>query len=649
MSAPRIQLLVSLAIGLAAAAMVAYVCSDSMRTSLLGRLCWRLELVTYDFRAANSAPDAPNPDIVLVTIDELSLSQLGVWPWSREYHARIIRNLTRAGAALIGLDVIMSTVSGEASAEAAAANQPLGWEPPLSAADLALERALAASGRTVLAANIAQESLPGQQMDASLTQAQFPHWRFEDAARGTGLIGMLQDDDGVIRRSRISRTYQDEQLFTMPVVLAALKRGVEPSQVAGQVARGAGLRAGDLDPSFLISFRTPDRGFTRIPYYRVLRGQFSRQDVQGKIVLIGATAQTLQDSHNTPLALRIRTAPTTGPASRLPGVEIIADALDTILRGSYIRRASAGLTLILACLIGALVTLVEMRVRPVWAVLAAWLPSQLGSLVFVLVMWQLYRLWVPVIPLALTGSLSYVGVLVYLELTSERQRRKLHQSWSQRVSPEVLQVILSNPAMTQVAGKKLQATVLFTDLQGFTTFCHASPPEVVVENLNRCLALITGCIRRHGGTVHKFIGDGVMAVFGDPVQQPDHAMRAIRSACDMQQEMERLRANLDADAWVPNLRVGIHTGELVAGDIGSGEMFEYTVIGDTVSTASRLEGLNKEYGTGIMISDATLQAAGEGVPARRLGLAEIRGRPEPMEVFGVDPWKPIIVPNTTTS
>jgi adenylate cyclase len=236
----------------------------------------------------------------------------------------------------------------------------------------------------------------------------------------------------------------------------------------------------------------------------------------------------------------------------------------------------------------------------------------------------------------MAATFSYVGVMIYLELTSERQRRKMHQSWSQRVSPEVLKVILNNPSMAQVSGKRLNATVLFTDLQGFTTFCAEAPPEVVVRDLNLCLALVTHAVRRHGGTVHKFIGDGVMAVFGDPVEQPDHALRAVRAACEMQQEIGTLRANAAEGQWVPKLRVGIHTGPLVAGDIGSKEMLEYTVIGDTVSTASRLEGLNKEYGSSIMLSEETRDAAGDEIPTRPLGTAEIRGRPEPMRVFAVD-------------
>ncbi len=613
-----------------------------MRTSLVGRMCWRLELVTYDYRAANGLPETPSDDVVLVTIDELSMSHIGVWPWSREYHARVIDNLTRAGASFIGFDVLVSTVS-QAAPEEDAANRPLDWEPPLSRADLALEQALSGSRRTVLAATIAQDSIAGRDLDASLTQAQFPHWRFEDAALGIGLVGLPQDEDGIVRRCPISRSYQDERLFSMPVLLAALLEGTEPEQIAQRIARAAGASGDEgSDDDFLISFRSPDRGFTTIPFYRVLRGQFSPEDVSGKIALLGATAQALQDTHNTPLAARIQTSPSAAATPRMAGVELLANALDTVLRHAHTRRLPLMSTLALACLIGALVALIELRVRPLWGIAAAWLPSQLGALVLALALWQLYRLWVPLVALSLSGTASYVGVMVYLELTSERQRRRIQQSWSRRVSPEVLQVILASPGLTQVLGRKLEATVLFTDLQGFTTFCHEAPPEVVVENLNRCLALVTRCVRRHSGTVHKFIGDGVMAVFGDPVQQPDHALRAIRSAQDMQQEMERLRANLDPDRWTPVLRVGIHTGELVAGDIGSDEMLEYTVIGDTVSTASRLEGLNKEYGTVIMVSAATLEAAGPGVPCRRLGMVEVRGRPEPMEVFAVDPWKPIL-------
>jgi adenylate cyclase len=235
-------------------------------------------------------------------------------------------------------------------------------------------------------------------------------------------------------------------------------------------------------------------------------------------------------------------------------------------------------------------------------------------------------------------ALSYSASTVYMYLVEERQRLHLRRAWRQRVSSEVLSVILSNPGLTQVMGKRIDATCLFSDLRGFTDMCHALEPEQVVQRLNEYLTEMTRIIQTHGGVIHKFIGDGIMAVFGDPVAHTDHAARAVRAAIEMQREMAKLRERAEAEGSQPlHMRIGIHTGPLVAGDIGSQQFLEYTVIGATVSIASRLEGLNKELGTDLLIGKATREGLGNEFAVTPLGFAEVRGVPEPVEVFSVAP------------
>jgi len=248
------------------------------------------------------------------------------------------------------------------------------------------------------------------------------------------------------------------------------------------------------------------------------------------------------------------------------------------------------------------------------------------------------NLWLPLIPLLLIAMLAYLEGTVYMYLTEERARLKMRRAWQQRVSAEVLHVILNN-RVHKVHGRKIVATVMFTDLRGFTTMCHAFPPEVVVGRLNEYLTAMTEVIREFGGTIHKFIGDGIMAVFGDPVAHPDHADRAVRAAIAMQERMERLSAEAIAAGETPlRMGIGLHTGELVAGDIGSEALLEYTVIGDTVSTASRIEGLNKEHGTGILISGQTRAALGDtSLPLQLVTTQSVRGRNEDLDLYTVQP------------
>ncbi len=631
----RKSYIVGALIGLASAGIALLLCSHAVRPSLPGQLLWRLELVSYDFRTANSAPNLPSDKVVIVTIDEESMAQLGVWPWPRRYHARVLDRLAEAGARVVGLDMILSTVSNPNVTAESAKNKPLDWEPPPGTDDLIFEKALKSAGNTVLAVSLAESHVQRGDAAGDITEAQFPYWRFEDAARAISIVNIPKDVDGTIRRCFLDRTYQEDRYFSMPLMLSAIYLGRDPAKVVSDAASGLGSRRSD---GFLISCRgRPGVGFRQIPYYQVLRKELTpdlARQVRGKIVLVGATANALQDRHDTPLSLGMRRGGDSRQSTQMPGVEVMANAVDTILRSNYIRPAKSGLIAILACILSLITAMIVVRLRPLPALAVGWLPGQVMVLILSLILWQSFRLWMPLVALSLGVTLSYVCTTIYLELTTERRRRSMQQSWARRVSPEVLQVIFSTPSLAHVNGRLIEATVMFTDLRGFTTFCHESPPQEVVESLNECLGLVTSVIRKHGGTVHKFIGDGVMAVFGDPVPQDDHARRAVSAACELQREMGRLRRSLPDGRWVPYLRIGIHTGDLVAGDIGSAEMLEYTVIGDTVSTASRLESLNKEYGTDIMISKATLDEAGDGFKVQALGTAEIRGRGA-MEVYAV--------------
>jgi adenylate cyclase len=598
-----------------------------------------MELAVYDFNALNSAPNTPDQRIVIVDIDDESINQLGVWPWPREYHAKVIKRLTQLGAKIVCLDVLLSTVSNASVAEESGKNKPLDWEPPPGKSDLALEAAMKECGNVIVAAASAKKNVQSGDVGGDISEILFPYWRFEDAALAVGSVDLTADVDGSIRSCTLSRVYQDERLYTMPIAIAAEYTRQSPSDVCKRINTDIGRKATE-DGDFLISYRgQPGLGFNRIPYYQVLRGgmtKFLSSAVKDKIVIIGASASALQDEHNTPVSNRGSSQQVGG--RQMPGVEILASAADTILTSNFIRPASNSLVTALAVLLTVIVVVAGIWMRPLWALLAAWLPGQLIAFLTVLSAWQNHDIWISIVPLSLGITLGYISTVVYRELTTERRRRGLQQAWSRRVSPEVMQVILNNPSLANVKGRRVTATALFTDLEGFTTYCHENPPEVVVASLNEVLSMITKVIRQYGGTVHKFIGDGVFAAFGDPVVQEDHARRAVQAACAIQRAMSQLaKSHPGGECWNPNLRIGIHTGEMVAGDIGSEDLLEYTLIGDAVSTASRLEALNKKYGTKVLISKATADAVGPDIHMTSLGLAEIRGHAEPMEVFSVDP------------
>lgn len=596
---------------------------------MVGEALQRLELASYDRRMQLRPPLPRSDDIAVVAIDEQSLQELGVWPWPRDYHAQVIRNLAEAGAKIIAFDIVFSGVTSDEAAEALITQQDIHYEAPPSDADKDLEQAIGEAGNVVLAARIAEETVAGEEAEATYVTADFPHWRFEDTARAIGMANVPKDIDNVVRRAWLGIDHQEQLYPTLGIQVAAEALGVSATELHNRIRQR--VNTGALDPqqeSFLIDFRGPvDQAFTRIPYYQVLWKEADLSQVAGKLVFVGGTAEILQDFYYYPLTGR---GEGKDGERQISGVALQASITDALLRGTYIRSLAGPGVYVFGLVLAALVAIGTVRLRPLLGLGAVLMPTLLAVVAASVALFLSAKLWGPLVGWGVGVLASYTMSTIYLEFTSERLRRQLRAAWERRVAPEVLAVILDNPGLAHVAGRRSLSTVLFADMQGFTALCHEYPPEEVVETLNKYLSAATRIIRKHGGTLHKFIGDGVMAVFGDPIPQEDHARQAVLSAWELVHSV--------AESYI---RVGCHTGPLVAGDIGSEEFLEYTVIGDTVSTASRLEGLNKEYDTQIMLSAATVEAAGPGIQVRALGKATVRGRAEPLEIYtvqGVDDY-----------
>ncbi len=630
---------------LVAGAIVGFACGlfawwlahPNTNAGILSEAILRAKMLSYDYRVAYARPLPVSEDITIVTMDEETFAQpeFSVWPWPRSYHARVIRNLTEAGAKVIGVDIILAGVSGDAALEDPLAAQDFFYEPPLSEGDKELAAALAEAGNVVLAMEVVRDSVGDQDGAGELMAANFPLADFEDAAAGLGGINLPKDIDGTVRRGTTHITHQDERFPTMAVAVTALYTGRDTGEVTREVLEGSGAGHPALTAdSFLIRYRAPiGRGFARIPYYQALEGSFDPAQVAGKIVLIGASAEVLQDTHRTPMYLR-GIPGTTVQMAPMPGVEIHASAADTIINGNWVRPDAAWISLVMALVFSMLMGVLTGALRPLKALPIGWLPLMaLVNIATFMVFWR-SNLWVPSMHVMIGITLTYVSMTIYLELTAQKQERQLRQAWGRRVAPEVMAVILENPGLASVEGRLVHATVFFSDLRSFTTFCSNNRPEKVVSEINKHLAIATDVIRNHGGTVLKFIGDGVMAVFGDPVFQEDHARRALAASIEIQEKMLQMREGIGEGDWEMFVRVGLHSGELVAGDIGSG-LLEYTVMGDTVSTAARLEGANKEFDTSILLSEATAKEIGDAYELVPLGEVTVRNRPEPLQVYTI--------------
>ena len=374
----------------------------------------------------------------------------------------------------------------------------------------------------------------------------------------------------------------------------------------------------------LINYAGPGGTFRHLSAVDLLTGKVPPDAVRDRIVFVGATAAGTYDLRVTP----------TSPI--MPGVEKHANVAANILSGRFLRRPDW-------------VELVELAGILFFPLLLAWLLPRLRPAVSVgavALVWAVlfgavhlaFRggLWLPVVYPTLALGLTFLGITVYRLLTEERQRLWTKRAFQQFVSPEVVEQLMDNPAALQFGGEMRNLTVLFSDIRDFTPYTERHPPQEVVQMLREYLTKMVDQVLAQQGTLDKFIGDGVMAIFGAPVPLPDHAERACRAALGMIRELEALQARWAAEGREPfRIGIGINTGDMMVGNLGSEQLFDYTVAGDGVNVGARVESLNKEYKTetSIIISEATYLAAQDVLDVRRLGEATVKGKTRPIVVY----------------
>ncbi len=606
-------LIVAIAIGLITGLAAAYLHSMP--------LMWRTELMTYDWRLP-AYEASSDDDIVIVTIDDESIDSLQNWPWPRSFHAHVVRTVADAGPKAIGLDIVFSDLSNTESLESSL-DDPDAWmqEPEPSAEDQKLLDAIEDAGNVILAGEIAEHDRRSDELGAGVTTGNFPHWRFEEKAAGIGLVNFARDTDGVIRRMAITREFLGD---TYPFFAVALARAAQDMEMP-QVPDHPYFPSNTLP----IAYRGPADTFRYIPYYQVLEDSRKAEEFRNKIVLIGATAPVLQDIHLCPLE--------SSRGRGMPGVEIQANSIATLLSGPHIRALPVVGTWILCVVLSLGVGFSTVVWRPLRVLPMLVVPALVLLGAGTTISLQSYHLWIPLVGPAVAVLVAYVLMTVYMYVVEEGERRRIRRAWEKRVARDVLDVILEAGPDAYVNGRRTEATVLFSDIRGFTKMCDTLEPEEVVDVLNVYLQRMTEVITARRGTLHKFIGDGIMAVFGDPVPFEDHADQAVMAAIEMHKALQELRQSSEKSTVKDmHMGVGIHTGELVAGDIGSEDFMEYTTIGRTVSVAARLEGENKTFGTGIIISEDTERLLHHDHELVQLGDCEIRGVADPISLYAVE-------------
>jgi adenylate cyclase len=544
-----------------------------------------LELGSVDLRFAARGTQAPSRNVVVVQVDDATFDDLRLrFPFPRSVHARLIDRLHDAGARVIAFDIELRA-------------------PTRVAEDNALVRAVARAHNVVLAAT----ATDGHGGTPVLGGADL-----RPLGADAGIALFPPDPGAVIRRT----PYAIDGLDTFAVAAAErfLGRRIPASALGGRTA--------------WIDYAGPERTFPTVSYSDVLRGRVPARFFRGKIAVVGLAAPALQDVHATP------TTPT------MSGPELEANAIATALAGFPLRSAPPRWNLLLVVALGLLPAVVGLRARPLPTIAAA-VAGGLAFAVAAQVAFDHGRILAVVYPL---GALivSSVGALAAHYLVEAFERQRTHDLFSRFVPEEVVNQVLGKAdAGLRLGGVRVTGTCMFTDLRDSTAFAESLPPEEVVDVVNRYLGELTEAILGHGGTLISYLGDGFMAIFGAPIEQDDHADRALDAAREILEERlprfnEWCRERGLGDGF--RMGIGINSGPFLAGNVGSERRLEYTAMGDTINTASRLEGLTKGSGHSAFIGDSTREAltrsAGDLV---FVGEREVRGREGRISVWSLVP------------
>ena len=568
----------------------------------------QMEYSARDLLMRLRGEQTPSEDIVIVAIDDESFSGTGFqWPWPRSYFAEIVDQINAGGGKVIGMDIFL-------------------FEPdPKDGNDQIFADAL---GKSTSAVNVLQILKKGDGQFTNFTLVQ-PLSPYRDILDGTGITSFVRDEDAIIRSVQAFDTYNGKTYYHWAFDIARLYLGVEPPsnptstslQFNDQVVP---LNAGQL----VVNFTGRAGTYPTYSAYSVALGDVLEQDPDAfhdKIVLIGATTVTLQDIYPTPYSAQ-------NPTS---GVEIIASTIDTLINGAYITLAPAWIALLITLAAALLAYFISFSKRPSVTVILL-LVSMSGYLIATFVVFASSRFVLPVIT---PQAMLFLGVIlptVEQAVSQELEKRRVRNLFSRFISPEMVDQMMATQDLSTL-NKRSDISIIFSDIRGFTTLSEKLSPEEVVALLNPYLEAMSKVIYKHGGTVDKYEGDAIIAFFGEPVPYKDHAVRALRASLDMRKALVELK-----DQWAKEGRpskiemgIGINSGEVFVGMVGSEQRINYTVIGDNANLASRLQDLTKTYDWPILISESTYQHVKNEFDCEFADAVTVKGKTKAVNVYKV--------------
>jgi adenylate cyclase len=604
-----------------------------------GALDW-LENRSADRRAVAAVdPARASRDIVIIDIDNASYStlgeKLGRWPWTRRVWTELLRYLTPGKPKLVLFDILFSATEPAADPEFAAVIRQAGNVIlPFSFVSGHIETAADIFTPPAVARVRMDGDAPGKSLHRQDWLLDQPNPELAAAMTGSGATLWTPDPDGMTRRLPLVIGYEGKAWAAVWLSAALQLHPAETAHIdKGEFSAGSLRLPVDSLGRFVVRWHGDTlNSYRAVPLWEVICSIYPEQcdssvrrhpasEFAGKVVLVGASAAGSYEVRPTPVS------------ETAPGVFVLATALDNLLAGEAVRVAPAWLGVIL---------IVTMTAIPAAAVLL-WrsITVPLGVTLAVLAAYGgtcflLYgrNYWLPMAAPMLAAALSFSGITGFRYLTVDRELARTRGTLERYVSPQLVRQMMDTLDSIRFDGEKRRLTILFSDVRSFTTLTEKSDPVELLQQLNEYLEAMTEIIFRYDGIVDKFIGDGIMAHWG--AFTPDHpnALLAARAALDMMETLQVLNQKWTARGRPPlDIGVGLNTGEVIFGNVGTGKKMDFTAIGDGVNLASRLESSNKEFHTHIIVSESTLAELGGAAQVRALGSIVVKGKTVGVEIF----------------
>jgi len=581
------------------------------------------ESKSLDWRFKQRGPTEPQSPVIVAAVDEESLDRIGKWPWRRKIHAKFVDVMSKAGAKVIVFDVLFYE-----------ADRDRPWD------DAAFVKAIKRSKRTISAFSFEFDILPiartGEDGETELIDEEIvmkgePLPEIMDASRAVGFVNAWPDEDGSLRRADLTFDFEGEKYASLNLHAVSVAKGIPVEEIIKDLPMIDGIPGGwGYDSKeVLVNFRGPQipqlETFPTYSYAELIDEniplEWIKEWVGGKIVLVGATALGTFDHYNTPFQ------------TQLPGVYFHANIVDNLWNGDFLTSANIGLTICLILLIGISGGIIVPRVTAWQVALSVF--SFIGIfwyIGYILLAKKLYYMELVAPTVSMAGS--YISVFFYRFIVEQKEKAGIKKAFGVYVNPHVVEQIAKNPDALKLGGEMRDMTVMFSDVAGFTSISEKLTPQELVQLLNLYLTSMTDTIMKYDGTVDKYEGDAIMAFWGAPLIQPNHSKQACIAVLENRERLKELNVELEKKGMHKlAARCGLNSGPMNVGNMGSSQKFNYTVMGDAVNLASRLEGANKQYGTYLMISEMTYDQVKEDVEVRELDLLRVKGKKVPIKVF----------------